>query len=502
MSHVSKLLLLSCLVCAAACTVPSIEEVEKEEGPAGCDDTDHKCPENFVCYENQCIRLTPDMACKPGTREDCTSSGLGECVAGARVCGAEGTFGACESKKKPAREVCDGLDNDCDGKLDNMASLDITKSEDPDGSLVAVPIGGPGTDAPEVTLLVTTESGKVLTRTLSPDGALHNGATFSPTTSGGRNTAVAVAAAGGLAAIGWLEQPGVLDGTQVRFYVALLDARGEILRDPVEIPYTNGGALPNASEVQLAVDSTHILMLVRTMGGAAASIPELWALTVPTELVDKPVSTAFKLATPQTNFGVHATEDGTSSQFLVAYESSLARYVATISNEGALVGNPALLFRDPDTYSPFLVPKKDSATDYSLFYVRYDATTNTSYLSIQVLDNGVFLAPEPYSRVGFIERMRMTAPSGAPRPNLALWVWRDKRGSTQRALEAARLSFSSSIVDKVVTVSLPSSPTSAEVPVQLPGDPFYVVYQRDPAATAGGLASQALEVNLQTYCKL
>ncbi|MFL5352553.1 putative metal-binding motif-containing protein [Archangium sp.] len=501
MSPLSKLLLLSCLACCAvACTVPSIEEVEQEEGPAGCNATDHTCPADFVCYENRCIQLTSDMVCKPGTAEDCTSSGLGECVAGARVCGAEGTFGACESKKKPAFERCDGLDNDCDGTPDNQASLNITRSQDADASLVALPLGGPGTDEPEVTLIVTTESGKVVTRTLSPGGTLRDGVTFPPATSGGRNTAVAGASAG-LAAVAWLEQPGVLGGTQIKLYVALLDARGDILRAPVEIPYTNGGASPNASEVRLAVNSTHILVLVRTTGGASAPVPEIWALTIPVGL-DQDASTAFKLANPQTNFGLHATENGMSTRFLVAYESGLVRNVATISNEGALVGNPMTLFRDPDTHSPFLVPTVGNETDYSLFYVRYDSLENTSYLSIQTYDNGTFLSPAPYAHAGFIERMQMTAPAGAPMPSLALWSWRNKRDSAPRDIQAARLSFSSDIVDKVATLSLSSSPTFSEVPVQLPGDPYYVVYQRDPAMAVSSAAPPPLEVNLQPFCKL
>lgn len=500
MSHLSKLLLLSCLVCAAACTVPSIEEVEQEEGAAGCNDSDHKCPANFVCYENRCIQLTTDMDCHPGETEDCTSSGQGECLAGARVCGSDGTFGACESKKKPALERCDGLDNDCDGRPDNLAPFNITRNQDPETSLAAVPIGGPGTGAPEVTLLVTTESGKIVTRTLSLDGTLHDGVTFSPISSGGSFMAVTAASAGG-AALAWLERPGVLDGTKIRLYVALLNERGEVLRDPVEMPYTNGGASPNASEVKLALNSTHILMLVRTTA-AAAPVPEIWALTVPNELVEVPVSTAFRLATPVNGFGLHATENGTSTQFLVAYESAQGRYVAAISNQGALVGTPRLFFRDQDTHSPFLVPKRDSETDYSLFYVRYDSATNTSYLSLEIVDITDPPSPAPYAHAGFIERMQMTAPSGAPRPNLALWVWRDRPGSTRRDLEAARLSYASSLVDSVVPLSLSGSPTFSEVPVQPPGDPYYVVYQRNPAAPAASATSSPLEVDLQSFCKL
>jgi hypothetical protein len=69
-------------------------------------------------------RVTVTVAeCTPGATQACYQGpagtvGKGQCRAGVRVCRTDGTFGACEGQVLPAPEVCNGVDDDCNGQVD------------------------------------------------------------------------------------------------------------------------------------------------------------------------------------------------------------------------------------------------------------------------------------------------------------------------------------------------------------------------------------------------
>lgn len=88
---------------------------------------DGTCQSDLGETSDNCVGDCP--VCAEGDTQQCGTTDVGECAYGTQTCGADKIWGGCVGEIGVSAEVCDGLDNDCDGSLMTNENLQSTGIE-------------------------------------------------------------------------------------------------------------------------------------------------------------------------------------------------------------------------------------------------------------------------------------------------------------------------------------------------------------------------------------
>ncbi len=104
-----------------------------ETNPATVCKVDADCAAGQSCQNATCADLLVPSECAPGATRACGNAAVGSCRQGLQRC-VDGRFEqGCPGEVKPSTEICNGVDDDCDGQLDEGVTQTFFRDDDQDG---------------------------------------------------------------------------------------------------------------------------------------------------------------------------------------------------------------------------------------------------------------------------------------------------------------------------------------------------------------------------------
>ncbi|ATB27774.1 putative metal-binding motif-containing protein [Melittangium boletus] len=475
------------LACLVGCTVPTLEEIEATSPPYACS-AEFACPAGQVCVGTQCLR--PDqLACMPGTTESC-GSGVGECREGTRTCGEQGSFGACEGETTAVAEVCDGLDNDCDGTVDLVSRLFERPS--PGFALNATVFLGTSS-----LLTTSVEGGDILVRVLEPGQSPRLSESFGPMD---KSTLILghalLSYSADSAVVVWVEH---VVGTE-RFLLrrVALDRKGQRITSPSTVTFSTKFSF--LRDMRITDNAGQILLLAEWSNQAAPSEDgqdsrELWAVVLGKK--DSSVLDIRVLGSATEQFGLHATANETGTGFLVAHERGGQRFLHQFSVGDSTVPTVSIPLHVPGslTHSPFIADGVDKSLGVRVYFVqKRDSSPVSEIVSVRCVVSSSSdtsnCSPEAthYTDPHAIRRAWLGLNPKTGLPGFALFSWRDE-GMSHDTLSVAPLSADST--SATATLLLPTESENQTL-VVLPDSSRYVTFTRKNVSEPGAPDEAAL----------